>query len=125
MRSKFTGVRSSPAPAMQKKISVIAVLFAFTSGIASAAAWCDVHQSTGDDELHHSHGSSCPDPGGGEEPCGPTCACTCCPGHVLATAAVAAVPSVPASSSKTRDVPIDRNLNPQDVRSRVFHPPRV
>jgi hypothetical protein len=108
-----------------RKISAVAALAAFTSGLAFAAVWGDLHRPADKAETHHSHGSSCPNPDSGDDPCGPTCACTCCPGHVLATAAVVVNPCLRSYPSSAGDPPVGSNLNPRDVLSRIFRPPRA
>jgi hypothetical protein len=104
---------------------VPAVLVVFIAELASAAVGESLHESTGIDEMHHSKGSSCPDPANDEDPCGPTCPCTCCPGHLTATAIALVHPFIAAQLTDELEAMSQRALYPKEVLDRVFRPPRA
>ena len=102
-----------------------AVLFVFIAMLASAVVGEDLHAATNTSEVHHSGSSSCPDPDSDEDPCDPGCPCACCPGHVTAVASTPGRHTLDAFLSGMVQAFVPDGLHPKDVRSRIFHPPRV
>ncbi len=101
------------------------VLFVFVAGIAPAAVDDLWRSASGSDPISHTEGSPCLDPDDRGHPCGPACACTCCPGHAITTMFVPqqfsfAPPACEELNLSTYDV-----LHPKDVHFRIFHPPRA
>jgi hypothetical protein len=105
----------------------LVVLFLFVAGLVSGAAGEAMHASASADQVSHSEssGSSCPDPGDDGKPCGPTCPCACCPGHLTTAAFVSVRPSIQPPPSDELHVSRLDELHPKDVHFRIFHPPRA
>ena len=101
------------------------VLFLFVAGLVSAAAGEALHSAASADPVNSAESSSCPDPGDDGNPCGPTCPCACCPGHLTVAAFVMTRSSLPALPSDERLVFETHDLQPKDVHFRIFHPPRA
>lgn len=102
-------------------IALVAVLF----GAVAATADELLRSSISAVEVSHSEGAPCGDPAENDRPCGPTCACTCCPGHgrsfVLMSYALLPV----TLSANQSDASLPDDVHPQDVQHRIFHPPRA
>lgn len=111
---------------MKRSLLAAAVLVVFVAGIVSVAAGEDRHAAEGSAHAHSDEpGSSCPDDGADGAPCGPACACACCPGHsvpvLFATGPqVGAVPSPVGRHCAGRP---DRYESA--VASALFRPPRA
>jgi hypothetical protein len=80
------------------------------------------------DPVSHQDGSNCPDSDCSQGPCGPMCPCTCCPGHrmlalsfTLDGATVLDLAPPPEGAMAWRS----ERLDSQDLRFRIFHPPRA
>ena len=103
----------------------LAVMLFFFAGLVGASAGEVLGSSVGGDQVTHIEGSPCPDPDHSGDPCGPGCACTCCPGHAPAVAF--AIPSLKLAQPPLSKLKVHPNedLHPQDVLSRIFHPPRL
>ena len=103
----------------------LAVLFFFVTGYVSAAAGEVLRSVSSGDQIGHTEGSSCPDPDDCGHPCGPACACTCCPGH--AATAMFAPPFVFVAPPACEELNLGTydDLHPKDVHFRIFHPPRA
>lgn len=101
------------------------VLFVFVAGFVSAAAGEALHSSVDSSLASSAESSSCPDPGEDGSPCGPTCPCACCPGHLTMAAFGAAESVHHFPSTAELHVFVPRNLHPKDVYFRIFHPPRA
>jgi hypothetical protein len=100
-------------------------LLCFVDGSVSAAVSEFLYASAGAHPMSHSESSSCPDPGDDGNPCGPTCPCACCPGHLAAATFVSVRPSIQAPPSDEFQLSLLNDLHPKDVIFRIFHPPRV
>jgi hypothetical protein len=101
------------------------VLFSFVAALAFSSgtgAFCATEDRS---QVTHEEGSSCPDPGGGGDPCGPSCPCTCCPGHrpPVAFSGFESIVLIPPSADLIAASPTD--LHPRDVDQSIFHPPRA
>ena len=110
---------------MKRRCLHLFVLLLFSTGIVSTSVGEALRESTGVDEVHHAEGSTCPDPDSDEHPCGPSCPCTCCPGHLTAAAITPLQPVIVAPLSDEIEISMRDDLHPKDVLSRIFHPPRV
>jgi hypothetical protein len=100
------------------------VLLVFVAGFVSPTVGELLHLGEDSVEAAHSTGTPCPHPEDGH-PCGPACACTCCPGHVVAVPVVA--PPLPRSTQLSDDLKVFTRqcLHPKDFHYRIFHPPRA
>lgn len=109
---------------MLRRLALI-VLFTFAAGLVSATAGEVLRTSVGGIQATHTEGSPCPDPTDDSHPCGPACACTCCPGH--AAGVVFAVQPFKLGLPPANELKVHPNddLHPQDVHFRIFHPPRA
>jgi hypothetical protein len=105
---------------------VLLVLLLFVVGSANAKARQLSRSVSGLDAICHTGGAPCPDTDDWGQPCGPQCACTCCPGHGAAVSPAQSQPlwfSLPPSEELT--VSPQRDLHPREVCLRIFHPPRA
>ena len=103
----------------------LVVLFFFVTGLVSATAGEVLRSSADNFQASHTEGSPCPDPDDAGHPCGPACACTCCPGHAAAPAFVAQRFAFGIPPSSELKVHPNDDLHPKDVHFRIFHPPRA
>ncbi|MBI5507426.1 MAG: hypothetical protein HY903_01615 [Deltaproteobacteria bacterium] len=67
----------------------------------------------------------CPDPDTHGRPCGPSCPCACCPGHMVRVALLPGVPTMGAPTATALDTIVVTRCTPVDVLQRIFHPPRA
>ena len=104
------------------------VLFlCLVAGVVFAASAFAEFPAVSLDQVSHDDGSSCPDSDHGG-PCSPVCPCTCCPGHAMGATSLGAGPSAVVTLIEPVyevDVSSPEDLHPQDLRARVFRPPRA
>ena len=103
----------------------LAVLLIFVGGLVCATAGEVLHSSTKADQVGRSESPFCPDPGNDGGPCAATCPCACCPGHLRVTASATVQPSTNALLPDELDASSPDDLNPKNIVSRIFHPPRA
>lgn len=107
-----------------QRVAVL-VLFVFVAGMVSATAGEVLRSWASGDQIGHTEGSPCPDPDDKGHPCGPACACTCCPGHAATTLFVPQHLTFRPPESEELNLGIYDDLHPKDVHFRIFHPPRA
>ncbi|GEM_PF-1203795 len=104
---------------------VIVVLCTYAASCFAGAVVELLHSLTGADAVAHADGSPCPDPSDGDHPCGPGCPCACCHAPVSAPDFSACRPSEALVACTALDEQLRDDLHPEDVPSRIFHPPRA
>ncbi|HUT79441.1 MAG TPA: hypothetical protein VM285_17220 [Polyangia bacterium] len=110
---------------MRRRCLHLYLLVLLFPGIASAPSGETLHGWTGADERHHSEGDPCPDPVDDGHPCGPTCPCTCCPGHLTKIAIAPVRPVIAARPDSEVEAVLPTALHPKEIINRIFHPPRA
>jgi len=101
------------------------VLCSFVAGPVSAMSGEMLRADDDHGDRCHAEGLPCPDPIDDGQPCGPSCACACCPGHALGLAFATHGLRPGLAPASTLRVHPASDLHPMDVLFRVFHPPRV
>ncbi|MCU0662616.1 MAG: hypothetical protein MUC50_09860 [Myxococcota bacterium] len=107
------------------------ILVAYIAGLALVSLGDKAHASAHAVGATHFEGASCPEgspcPGEGHEdhPCGPSCACSCSPGHAPTLASATVRFALWAPQPIEIDLPPPANLLPKDIVRRIFHPPRA
>jgi hypothetical protein len=101
------------------------VLALFIAGLFPTTVGEVLHALGGDPSAIQANESHCPDPGDDGSPCGPDCACTCCPGQRVAVTFPVASAAIAAPISTDFDVSLPANLHPTTVDRSIFHPPRA
>lgn len=127
LRPPRLGKRGSP---MIPGRMIRVVLLCFVIGLIASAAGELLDLSVDPVASAHAHGvahsHACPDPEQDGSPCGPACPCTCCPGHSVPAAVVYADrPSLLIPPAAQLQAVPPRDLHPEDVLRRIFHPPRA
>ena len=104
---------------------VILVLLLFVTGLVSSTVREIVQSMASTHQGTHAEGSPCPDPVHDGHPCGPGCACSCCPGHAAAVAVV--VPRIAFGTPPSGEVEVQSldRLHPRDFLRGIFRPPRA
>lgn len=101
------------------------VLALFIAGLFPTTVGEVIHSLGGDPSAIQTSESHCPDPGDDGTPCGPDCACACCPGQRVAATFPIASPAIAIPISTEFDVSLRANLHPTTVDRSIFHPPRA
>lgn len=102
-----------------RRLALLALSIMIASFVAAAP-------SGGMETVHaaQTEATPCPDPGDDGSPCGPTCPCSCCPGHAPSPALWAPRCSVGALASSELEPTPARDLGSANLLHRIFHPPR-
>jgi hypothetical protein len=112
-------------PPKNPAAAALVVLAMFFLGTVSAAVGEAPRPTDSDGQMGHPGGGSCPDPDGDGGPCGPTCHCTCCPGHWTGATFSVVRPLLDTPPCDEIEVSLPDDLHPQDAIYRIFHPPRA
>ena len=110
---------------MMRRRFALLLLFTLIAGMVSATESATRGAWAHDDAPGHADGSSCPDPEDGGHPCGPACACLCCPGHTGTTIVVPRSLALDPPAAAEPSLGVGDELDPKDVCFRIFHPPRA
>jgi len=108
---------------MKHKRLVVLVLLLFLMGAASAGSLHALLAHPGEGP-QPSTPSSCPDPDHDGNPCGPACACSCCPGHAPALTRACQPDPFVSSPPAALLCEFREALHPQDPLTGIDRPPR-
>ena len=109
----------------RRKLTVAVLLSSLVTLTLPASAHEDHEPAKAADAVADSGSSACPDGDDHGMPCGPTCPCICCPGHLLRLAYFPGVPTVRSPMTGPVETVTADNLHPTDITDRIFHPPRA
>jgi hypothetical protein len=101
------------------------VLSVFVVAFVAGAFGQAVHEANHSGHSDHSGGASCPDADADGAPCGPTCPCTCCPGHSGAAVIVSHATEFSTLTTAVACGSVVIDLDPKDIPFPIFHPPRA
>lgn len=103
-----------------RRLALLGLSVVMAGLVAAAPYWGTQAAHTAQTEA-----TPCPDPGDDGFPCGPTCPCSCCPGHAPSPALWAHHCSVGAPPSSELEPTPARDLGSANLLHRIFHPPRT
>lgn len=101
------------------------VLALFLTGLFPTTVGEVLHALSGETSPVQAGENHCPDPGNDGAPCGPDCACVCCPGQRVAVAFPILPPAVAIPLATELDMILPVALHPTAVDPAIFHPPRA
>jgi hypothetical protein len=101
------------------------VLSLFVVAFVAGAFGQAVHESGHAGHADLAEGASCPDSDTDGAPCGPTCPCTCCPGHSGAAVIVSHSAEFSTLTSAVACGSVVNDLDPKEIPFPIFHPPRA
>ena len=110
---------------MIRRRLALVVLLLFVAGLTMSTTGKAAPSAPCNDELSHCDNVPNPDTDNDDHSCGPTCSCSCCPGHgVWVTFFDQHLLLAFASSNKVA-ISFRDDLNPRNTLKSIFHPPRT
>ena len=116
---------SHSAPLSRRRRVAVVVLGLFLGGLVLSTAGEVFSAHVDIAGIGHHQDAPGPDSGDEGAPCGPDCACFCCPGRGMTVVFAALAPRLVAPLANGFVVSLPVALHPRDIRPRIFHPPRA